>query len=84
MTTEALQPAQDRWCDVGGAHISLFCWVEQVEEDPDLAALFSWLHQRGQVLGRGLYSLYVCFSGTALVSLPPRVLRLLPDAPGEC
>ncbi|MDQ2883100.1 MAG: hypothetical protein M3Y48_18465 [Actinomycetota bacterium] len=83
MATET-RPAQDRWCDVEGDHISLFCWVEQVAEDPEQGALFSRLHQRGQVLGRGLHSLYVCFSDNALLSLPPRLLRLLPDAPGEC
>ncbi|MGH4000123.1 MAG: hypothetical protein ACRDTJ_21995 [Pseudonocardiaceae bacterium] len=83
MATEAPQATQDRWRDVEGAHISLFCWVEQVAEDPDPAALFPRLHQWGQVLGRGLHSLYVCFSDNALVSLPPHMLRLLPDAPGE-
>ncbi len=82
MATET-QPAQDRWCDVEGDRISLFCWVE-VAEDPEPGLLPSRLHQRGQVLGRGLHSLYVCFSDNALVTLPPRFLRLLPDAPGEC
>jgi len=30
-------------------------------------------------IGRGLHSLYVCFSDNVLVSLPPHLLRLLPD-----
>jgi hypothetical protein len=39
------------------------------------------LHQRGQIVGRGLDSLYVCFSDNVLLALPSHVLRLLPDAP---
>jgi hypothetical protein len=39
------------------------------------------LHQRGQIVGRGLDSLYVCFSDNVLLALPSHVLRLLPDSP---
>jgi len=81
MPTPALRSDHHRWCDVDGTHISLFRRVEQVIEDSDPGVLPSRLHQRGQVLGRGLHSLYVCFSGNVLVSLPPHLLRLLPDAP---
>jgi hypothetical protein len=73
-----------RWCDVEGSHIALFCWVEQVMEDPNPGMLPTRLHQRGQVVGRGLGSLYVCFSGNVLLALPSHVLRLLPDTPDEC
>ncbi|MGH3897758.1 MAG: hypothetical protein ACRDTA_05775 [Pseudonocardiaceae bacterium] len=86
MAIEALRlrPAQGRWGDVEGAQISLFCWVEQVMEDPEPGVLPSRLYARGQVVGRGLDSLYVCFSSdNALVSLPPRLLRLLSDAPAS-
>lgn len=84
MATEAPQTTRDRWCDVEGAHVSLFCWVEQIMGDPEPGVLPSRLYQRGQVVGRGFHSIYVRFSDNALVSLPPHVLRLLPDAPGEC
>jgi hypothetical protein len=78
------RPAHYRWSDADGAHIALFSWVEQVAESAELAALPSRLHQHGQVLGRSLDSLYVCFPGNEMVSLPPRLLRLLPDAPDQC
>lgn len=53
-------------------------------EDPEPGVSPSRLHQRGQVLGRGTHSLYVCFSDNVVVTLPPELLRLLPDQPGEC
>jgi hypothetical protein len=76
--------AHPQWGDVDGSHIALFCWVEQVMEDPELRMLPAGLHQRGQVVGRGLDSLYVCFADNVLLSVPSHVLRLLPDAPDEC
>jgi hypothetical protein len=76
--------AHPRWCDVEGSHIALFCWVEQVVGAPNPGMLPARLHQRGQVVGRGLDSLYVCFSDNVLLALPPHVLRLLPDTPDEC
>ena len=83
MTAEPPQPAQGRWSDIEGSHISVFCWVEQIAESPGQAALFSRLHQRGQVVGRGHDQLYVCFPGDGqLISLSPQIVRLLPDAPG--
>jgi hypothetical protein len=82
MPMEAPQPSQHQWCDVDGAHIALFCWVEQVAEHPELGALFSRLRQCGEVLGRGPDQLYVRFAGEGqLIGLPPHVLRLLPGAP---
>lgn len=78
MSAAAPRPAQDPWRDVDGAHLSLFCWVEQVTESPQPTALPSRCHQHG----RGLDTLYVRFEDNVLVSLPPRLLRLLPDAPG--
>jgi hypothetical protein len=60
------------------------CWVEQVAEHPEHGPLFSRLHQRGQVVGRGPDVLYVRFQGEGqLISVPPQLLRLLPDEPGE-
>jgi hypothetical protein len=53
-------------------------------KDPEAGVLPSQLHQRGQVLGRGIHSLYVRFSDNVLVSLPSHLMRLLPDAPREC
>ncbi|MGH3695626.1 MAG: hypothetical protein ACRDRX_16835 [Pseudonocardiaceae bacterium] len=82
MSAAAPRPAQDPWRDVEGAHLSLFCWVEQVRESPQPTALPSRRHQHGQILGRGLDTFYVRFEDNVLVSLPPCVLRLLPDAPG--
>lgn len=82
MPREAPHPSEHRWCDVDGANIALSCWVEQVAEHPESGALFSRLHQCGQVLGRGSQQLYVRFAGEGqLISLPPHVLRLVPGAP---
>ena len=75
--------AYDRWRDVEGNHISLFSRVEQVKESLQPRVLPSRLHQRGEVVGRSLDSLYVRFEDNALVSLPPHLLRRLPDAPNE-
>ncbi len=44
----------------------------------------SRIHQQGQVVGWGLDSLYLRFEDNHLVSLPPQLLRLLPDTPGQC
>ncbi len=83
MPARSPHPANDRWCDVEGSHVSLFCWVEQVTESPERAALPSRLHQQGQVLGRGHHHGYVRFKGDSqLVSVSSRLLRLLPDALG--
>lgn len=73
----------DRWCDVDGAHISLFCRVEQVAESTEGASLLpSRLHHQGEVVGRGVDQLYVRFSDDTVVSLSPDLLRLLPDVSG--
>jgi hypothetical protein len=81
---DAPQTARDRWCDVEGTRIVLFCWVEQVAERPDREALFSRLHQQGQVLGRGPEVLYVRFaSERQLISVPPELLRVLSHEPDE-
>jgi hypothetical protein len=42
----------------------------------------SRLHRQGQVVGRGLDSLYVCFDDNHVVSLQPHLLRLLPGPQG--
>jgi hypothetical protein len=84
VTAEAPRAVRDRWCDAESAHLSLFCWVEQVAEHPERGALFSRLHQYGQILGRGPDVLYVRFQGEGqLISLPPQLLRLLPDEPHQ-
>jgi hypothetical protein len=84
MPARSPQLARDRWSDAGGTHIALFSWVEQVTNSPEPGVLPSRLHQRGQVVGRSLDSLYVRFTDNALVSLAPELLRRLPDATGEC
>jgi hypothetical protein len=83
MPDEAPGPTQRRWCDIDGTPISLFRWVEQVAEHPEPRGLFSRLHQRGEVLGRGPDVLYVRFEGEGqLIGVPPPLVRLLSDAPG--
>jgi hypothetical protein len=62
----------------------LFSWVEQVAERPEHEALFSRLHQQGQVLGRGSEALYVRFaSKRQLISVPPELLRVLSCEPDK-
>ncbi len=75
-------PARSRWCDVDGSPIALFCQVKQVAEGADRTALFSRLHEQGQVIGRDLDSLYVRFPGNLVLSVPPHLLRVLDAAPG--
>lgn len=75
----------ERWCDIDGTRLGLFCQVEQVEEAPEPGVLPSRVGQRGEVVGRGLESLFVRFPDHVVVSVSPRVLRLLPEAmAGEC
>ena len=82
MPADVPQTARGRWCDAEGTRIALFCWVEQVAERRE--ALFSRLHQQGQVLGRGPGVLYVRFaSERQLISVPPELLRVLPGEPDE-
>lgn len=79
MTAVVSRPECDRWCDIDGTPLALFCWVEQVEEAPEPGLLPSRLGQQGQVVGRGVESLFVRFPDHAVLSVSPRVLRLLPD-----
>ena len=72
---------RNRWCDVDGSPIPLFCQV-QVAEGTERTALFSRLQERGQVVGRGLDSLYVCFPGNLVISVSPHLLRVLDAVPG--
>jgi hypothetical protein len=51
------------WRDIDGTHIALFCQVKQVADSTTPTALPSRLHQHGQVVGRGLECVYVCFPG---------------------
>ncbi len=84
MPADTPQAARDRWCDVEGSRIALFCWVEQVAEHPEQGALLSRLHKQSQVLGRGPDVLYVRFAGERqLFSVPPGLLRLLTSEPTE-
>jgi hypothetical protein len=58
--------------------------VEQVAERPDREALFSRLHQQGQVLSRGPEVLYVRFaSERQLISVPPELLRVISREPDK-
>ena len=71
---------QRGWRDAAGAPIALFCWVEQIAESPEAGALFSRLHQRGQVVGLGPEMLYVCFADESqLISVAPALVRVLDD-----
>ena len=81
MPTATPRPVGDRWGDVEGSHIPLFSHVEQVTDSAPRGLLASRLHQQGQVVGRGVDSVYVRFADNQIVSLSPRQLRLLPDAP---
>lgn len=78
---EAGAPTQDPCCDVDGTPVDLFCLVEQVAEDTEPTMLACWLHQHGQVIGRGLDSIYVRFSDHHVVSLRPDLVRVLDPAP---
>jgi hypothetical protein len=78
------RPSHDRWRDIDGSHIALFCMVEQVAKCAEPRVLPSRLHQRGPVVGRCLDSLYVRFAANALISLQPKLVRLIPDALGQC
>jgi hypothetical protein len=82
LSAAAVQPVRDPWCDTEGAPFGLFGWVEQVVEDTEPTVLPSKLHQHGQVIGRGLDSLYVRFSDNHVISLRPELLRVLDAAPG--
>ncbi|MGH3601347.1 MAG: hypothetical protein ACRDQH_13925 [Pseudonocardiaceae bacterium] len=82
MPTDTPRPTQDRWSDAEGTHISLFCWIEQVTDHPQPGTLFSRLHQQGEVVGRGPDMVYVRFHGEGqVISVPPRLLRVLDTAP---
>jgi hypothetical protein len=84
MTADAPRAAQDRWCDVQGRRIGLFCRVEQVAEHREQGTLFTRLYRRGQAVGRGPDVLYVRFDGESqLISLAPQPVRLLPDKQNE-
>lgn len=85
MPTDAPRAARDRWCDAHGTPIRLFCWVEQIAEHPKHGALFSRLHRRGEVIGRGPDVLYVRFAGEGqmAISVAPHLVRLLPSEPDE-
>lgn len=73
------RPDREPWCDVDGTHLALFCSVEQVEEAPEAGVLSSRMGERGEVVGQGRESLFVRFPDHTVLSVPPRVLRLLPD-----
>lgn len=82
MLTRSSPEVPDPWRDIDGAHIALFCQVEQVCEDTEPTALPSRLHQHGHIVGRGLGSVYVCFPGNHVISLRPDWIRVLDDVGG--
>ncbi|MGH3767270.1 MAG: hypothetical protein ACRDTX_19290 [Pseudonocardiaceae bacterium] len=52
--------------------------MEQVVEHPESGALFSRLHQRGQVVGRGTHLVCVRLDhGGQLIALRPHHLRIV-------
>lgn len=84
MPAETSRVPQQQWRDAEGNHITLLSWVEQVAEHPEHGALFSRLHQRGEVVGRGTGVLYVRFEGKGqVVSVLPELVRLLASEPRE-
>ena len=83
MSTPPPPSVYRRWCDVDGTQITLFCWVEQVRDDPEPGILGSRLYQRGQIIGWGLQSVYVRFHDNTMTGLSSQVLRVLPDVPDE-
>lgn len=79
MPADVAGAGQNRWCDAGGEHIMLFSRVEQVVEHPEGGALFSRLHKRGEVVGRGPDVIYVRFDGEGRpISVRPDLVRVLP------
>ncbi len=84
MPAAAPRPAQGRWRDVNGAHVSLFCRIEQVVESTAATVLPSRLHEQGHVVGRDLDSLYVSFQENQVISLRPHPVRVLDTAPSGC
>jgi len=82
--TNAPEAVQRGWRDAAGVLIALFCCgVEQIAESPGIGALFSRLHQRGQVVGLGAEVLYVRFADESqLISVAPALVRVL-DEPAE-
>jgi hypothetical protein len=77
MRTRSSPGVQDRWRDSEGTRIALFARVEQVIKDTEPTMLRARLHQRDQVVGRGLEGLYVCFPGNQVISLRPESVRVL-------
>ncbi|HEX5346433.1 MAG TPA: hypothetical protein VFW64_04930 [Pseudonocardiaceae bacterium] len=78
MAADAPLPAHGRWCDLEGTRITLFCRVQQVAENPEDESLFSRLHQRGEVVGRGLDLIYIRFDGEGqVIGVRPHLLRVL-------
>jgi hypothetical protein len=60
----------------------LFDQVEQVVEDAEPTVLASRLHQRGEVAGRSLESLWVCFPGNQVISVRAQLLYVLDEVGG--
>ncbi|MGH3692611.1 MAG: hypothetical protein ACRDRX_01155 [Pseudonocardiaceae bacterium] len=81
MSAAVPRPVRDPWCDIDNTPIVLFCKVEQVVDSTEPTALPSRLHQHGQVVGRGLESLYVRFPDHQVISLRPHLVRVLDTAP---
>jgi hypothetical protein len=83
MHADTPPPAEERWRDIDGTPISLFCEVEQVADGSEPSLLGCRLQQRGHIVGRGLDSLYVCFPNNQMISMPSHLLRVLDDAAGR-
>ena len=87
VTTGCLQDRvrSSRWCDLEGTRIALFCRVEQVADSPEDGALFSRLHQRGEVVGRSLDLIYIRFDGEGqVIGLRPHLVRVLNAVSDGC
>jgi hypothetical protein len=82
MPADTPPPAEERWRDVDGTPIALFCEVEQVADGAELSLLDCRLQQRGHIVGRGLDLLYVCFPNNQMISVQPHLLRVVDEAAG--
>ncbi|MEO7193723.1 MAG: hypothetical protein ABIZ05_02715 [Pseudonocardiaceae bacterium] len=76
--------ASDPPYDAAGHSIPLQSRVEQIRVDKNHGALPARLHQKGQVVGRSRYLIYVRFDlDQRLICLRPNLVRVIktPDDP---
>jgi hypothetical protein len=80
MPPDPSRTPHERWGDIEGTNLALFCGVEQIRKDPQRGGLLSRLHQRGPVLRRERDVLGVRVDAEGrLISVSPPLLHLLPN-----